>query len=1490
MEAMDELEALELIQGVDELGAPMHFEVVGWDELEPREFVKAGEPAPAGERWITVHGAPGAKGVPVLIRPVPGSKGTFHVTGGAGGKLNGLKINSVKSPEEYREQSKVKAKEARAKQKAELDAMTPEERAKFKEGTAAQKEQRAQAEQAFSNTVLGEAKMPELPEGTSKEEAAKAQKLFHRERLKLAFQEAAKAEKTVLADAEVRQASGLDLSQPKDSGVPGVLNIDDIVTQKGLAKGPGYQRPLAAMAEQSGLTAESLAQQAFDIRTRAAQEAGKPLPDPKTPPGSEIAAQGAEVAPENQGLQQQMKTLRAQQAAAMRKAISESIDANPKLAEVLRARAALRQSYQEAVTASTGRIFEPGFQMRTSNPDMAGVVDKLEQTYLHGAVSAFLDEVEKDHPAEEFLNLNDAQAEDGLHATRGAAAFDALQEAGLAALGMGALNRDTVEVLGPEGAAQVLSRAIRQAYTPEDQKQILAALEKHHLEEQQTELPNATASAQGLREQALAIQLDVAGSAKDLAVAAEMTRNKLDILKEARRILGGTLGRLEARAALIASLQGAPQDTLTVPMGKMTPERAVQTAAALGLKTGDYKIDHYQGEATLTLGPKAQDSLIAPVDQTAMAEREVALSIKRGQCDTEGYLPLGFSSRTGSRFDNPLVEPPVLQTKLDIPAQASMQEVKDIVREHMGSRLAEGQSVASIVDDLTTGDTAQHLSPELAAQVKSVAQGAIAGPDGGTMGTTDAASKLVSDFMLKNGIPGDSTFHGQTVDPDSHDFREALHRTLAEDPRLRAAFIPSAELSSEHAKAIRDFHSSEMGRDGGDLADKKAIALDKLGVEPDKFHDGGTIGDDLGMDPVPTPEWQAWDQQRQAIEDAHGPDAAWHALASKGGLKAAQDAVKAKMASAFADTFQKHFQDVSGTKLRVGSMMDGRKGLGMALEGQIYGAMPDAAKPFEGMTKGVKLAKGLSMDGQFVNQQRGIKAAVQLKRIGLFYGAGSGKSAIMLGTATELHAKGQLKKTIMAVPSVVQAQFGAEAARFVDPTSGFHVHARPGETFEERLAAYKDPDKHAIVVTHQALRDDTLKLVGKHLGLDPEKTHDFIMSTPKPELAKAVKAAFDAEGINYNSLMVDEGHNALNRKGKQDSALARIIDAHGHSAEHYIGATGSPVKNDPSEAFDWLQKIDPQRYPEGKRDEFLRRYGVDSAMTRRSLKQELTRYFFADRVHPGISANHQEIHLPLSASQQTAIDDVDRAITKLRTGDADTQKWARVLAPNAFEGKPEEQWPEIAEAVKKANGTFGDSRREQIINAHPGENAKVSKAVELAKQYVKAGKPMVIFAHRLQSVQQLHAELAKAGLKVASMTGADSSAAKGIKAAQFQGAPGVAPSADVIVLSDAAATGLNLQRGKALIHLDQPMTFMCHQQRSARINRLGQTEDVDIINLLADHDYDKRARARVKRKEELADIYQSPVGYVDDTGLAESLSTTRKKRMQGFVDHEEQVA
>lgn len=85
----------------------------------PGDMLKSEHGAiPPDARWITVHphGA-GSKGQPVLVVPAD-EAGTMRVIGGAGGKLNMLKLRGVRSESSYRQEA---GERADAKRKARKD-------------------------------------------------------------------------------------------------------------------------------------------------------------------------------------------------------------------------------------------------------------------------------------------------------------------------------------------------------------------------------------------------------------------------------------------------------------------------------------------------------------------------------------------------------------------------------------------------------------------------------------------------------------------------------------------------------------------------------------------------------------------------------------------------------------------------------------------------------------------------------------------------------------------------------------------------------------------------------------------------------------------------------------------------------------------------------------------------------------------------------------------------------------------------------------------------------------------------------------------------------------------------------------------------------------------------------------------------------------------------------------------------------------------------
>lgn len=559
-----------------------------------------------------------------------------------------------------------------------------------------------------------------------------------------------------------------------------------------------------------------------------------------------------------------------------------------------------------------------------------------------------------------------------------------------------------------------------------------------------------------------------------------------------------------------------------------------------------------------------------------------------------------------------------------------------------------------------------------------------------------------------------------------------------------------------------------------------------------------------------------------------------------------------------------------------------------------HAPLVDPRKPFAART-------GIRMDGDKVSQQRAVKAWKRAGKLGLFLGAGSGKTNVSFGTFAELRAEGRAHRGVFAVPSAVQGQFGSEALAYLEPGS-VRWWASPGASKDERHAAYRDPGKHMVVVTHQALRDDVTDMVADHLGAPREAVVSKLTgydaegnqvddAWSREETDKHLREALERHGAHglLDFVAVDEGHSALNRQGKRDSHLARVLDSLGRLAKHAGWMTGSPAKNDASEVYDWLAKVAHGHYHDGEggigRAEFLRRYGQDLGAARNALRRELGRHTFVGRVDPGTEPKQHLEYLAPSEGQADRLGQVERHYERARVarqrGEVDAEA-VRSLHPEAFHGVPEHQHQEKARALSEPLALAGvrDRAISRATHLHAG-SAKLDRLIDIADGYRQQGRPGVVFARHLDAVGRIRKALEERGHRVVSFTGADGADAKQRAAEAFQ-----AGDADVAVLSDAGEAGVNLQRGSWVVHHDIPQTFKTWDQRTARINRLGQQyREPDVHTLALDHDHERAAWDRLERKRALHDALFDGAGEaLDDTGLAPFIRDQLARRRQGTAN------
>lgn len=671
--------------------------------------------------------------------------------------------------------------------------------------------------------------------------------------------------------------------------------------------------------------------------------------------------------------------------------------------------------------------------------------------------------------------------------------------------------------------------------------------------------------------------------------------------------------------------------------------------------------------------------------------------------------------------------------------------------------------------------------------------------------------------------------NGQTFHVDQKSV-DALHRALAENPEGVTAYKQIGELTNTDQRVLRDHFTESTG-----MSWKEFV---------------GQIGNSANAYAA------AQDLVRSKISDAFVK--AHNKLNPNSPLKAGKGQIRHGI----------DYQGITGAD-------PSRVTLGAEAENQLAGMMGIVGQNFK-PGQPTKLWN-ISMSGKYAPQQRAIKLVSANKRIALAAGAGSGKTNIMLGAHAHLSGLGKVKRSLMLVPSIVQGQFSGEALRLLE-AGKFKTHIQPGASQAERIAAYKDPETHIAVMTHQSFRDDMIHLAANHAGVSEQDMTAKIGAMSTAERKQWAADTMAKEGINFDASFVDEAHDTLNRAGKENSSLANVVEAVGHNTPYHVYASGDPVKNDPSEIHSLLQKMDPERYAD--RNEFMRKYGADTIASKDALKREMARYVFPTSITPDVARSRVTEKVQLSDGQKQALSDLSQHMIKARSarssGKVDVEA-AKAISPSSFAGVPSSEHEKVAEGIQNSLGILKSAAVNKIINTHP-DNAKVAHAVELVKQ--REGKQGVIFARNKDSVEQYRKAMEAIGKKVVTITGSDSAKDKDAKRKLFNPEKGEAQ-ADILIASDAGAVGMNLQSGHYLIQHDIPATAKTHSQRQARIDRIGQKNSIELIDLHGDHPEERKAHERLTKKYALKDMMADPMDGLDDSGVAGYISARKKMAEAG---------
>ena len=1477
-----------------------------------------------GERWITVHPPGHDKGTPLLIREHP--DGTASVIGGAGGAMNHLKLRGIKPQASYRETLSEKAAERRAARKELLE----QERA---DGThAAKQEARAdlhaqvkQVRRDFVQAVADAAgwtqqdlAFDEDAHAGLSEKALEKARVNHEKKL---FQKARALvdlnRKMLVADHDARAAAGLG-EVPLTAAAADTLSAADLSPMPETAPGLGYAPNFGARATANGLTQEAL---------DAAVAASKPEPTP------EQAEAVAEKKASSEALNAELKAFSEQNpdTANLNPKVLE--DAK-KAADLVRAlkklrlveRAAREQSAQiDAGHESKAAVLE----VSDAEVEKAAAED-IENDVATAGTRAFLLEAER-LGGEAGVGGNLATgAYNALNAVSMTVAGAPLIDRSVVdVLGVEAsaaiIARRLHGSLPPdelENTRLAMADYHREHYLRR-QQETLEQAQAFHDAAAAIELPDASDGFELAEAQALnAKRRDAINDAKRVIGQAmgEMRANAavtLSLGSSPVESLDVALGKQSAESAVVqfhalglkeGDFTLAPAgDNLVVTLHPSGLDRLAAPVDAEGLAVikrnldiaaGKYDEDDWlpQGfsrrpDLAMKVEPGVAERLAKPFTPGPDLAQSLRDYIGGRMADGDGLQDIladvqsaGFFAKSGDNAAYRAALDAVAPLKSEGGQMRPIESLSDTFRQYADDFVAAhyGPDVSPLHRQTfnVDGDSVDALHRALAKTPEGV-----------------AAYKAVGDLtpQERGGLRNWWYAHVAKESPDAADLRGKLESMLQHEPeKTTTDMFGETGTNPEWANwnAQRQELAAKVSASsitwgkyveamGSPQAAVQAVQdLVRSHVTAEFARTYNTLKPDAPLKVGRTPIRGALDHLDAVDPAARDARLAKHKALIDGlreridgkyaGGTVTDKLHAAKEAQQAFEQAQMGFFSTEDVPAPTETMTpdlgaDERFTAGHAADLKIAGMMSVVGQNFQpGKPSAIWQP---SMNGKFVAQQRAIKHIVANKRTVLGYGAGSGKTGIMLGAFSHLHETGKAKRGLFLVPSIVQGQFGGEALRFLEPGK-FKWNANPGQSQAERIAAYKDPDTHFVVMTHQSFRDDLVHMGAKQAGISEGEMSEKMSAMSAQERAAWSKQVLHGEGIGFDFSAVDEAHDTVNRAGKENSKLSDALDSVTDNTPYYVYASGDPIKNDSSELADVLAKMDRSRY--GDREAFMRKYGPDTLAARQSLKREMARHVLSNTIDSGAKKTRSTLKMDVSDGQKKALGELDKAAARCKIarmeGAVDVES-ARKLAPDQFNGVPEDQHAKVAEAVQKSASIIRESAQKRILDTDPS-SPKFDAVVSAAK--ARKGKPGVVFARRRDSIAQLEKRLSAEGLRVVTITGSDSAADKDKKRLMFNPESGERQ-ADILLASDAAAVGMNLQSGHYLMQLDVPDTAKVHGQRNARIDRLGQKNDIELIDMQLNHPSEERARKRLLKKYDLREFMLDPMDGLDDTGLAHFL-------------------
>lgn len=404
---------------------------------------------------------------------------------------------------------------------------------------------------------------------------------------------------------------------------------------------------------------------------------------------------------------------------------------------------------------------------------------------------------------------------------------------------------------------------------------------------------------------------------------------------------------------------------------------------------------------------------------------------------------------------------------------------------------------------------------------------------------------------------------------------------------------------------------------------------------------------------------------------------------------------------------------------------------------------------------------------------------------------GLGKTAMALAAAKLLREWHGIKKALIITPASVKRQWGREIERFSDES-----YTVVGGSKARRLKQYAEDSFFTVINYELVLRD-----------------------------LEQIRA------LNADLVVLDEAQRIKNWRAKTSQAIKELP----HPFAFVL--TGTPLENRLEELYSIVEFLDDKLL--GPPWQFMAQHVIkddwggivgyrDLEGVRRAIAPILLRRRKADVLQDLPERIDNDLWLELEREQERVYRPLEKEMAALLR-------------------LPEWGPPENALALSLIGKMREAATAAQLVLPAIHSSSKLRELPALVEEIASEGHKMLIFSQWERMTRYAQASLEPLGIKSVRMHGGLGMRQRERIIEQFSNDPATM----LFISTDAGGLGLNLQAASFVINLDLPWNPARVEQRIGRAHRIGQTNPVNVINLIALNTIEQRVLEVLYRKQEL---------------------------------------